>query len=78
MFKLFPSLRNPCLLLSTSGQTRCRDIQASRKKALETLWRQMEDVICVLWPDTLIFQYGSLAVTGMMTPGSDVDVMVSA
>lgn len=37
----------------------------------------MEDAICVLWPDTLIFQYGSYAVTGMMTPDSDVDVMVS-
>lgn len=42
-----------------------------------TLWQRMEDVICLLWPDTLLFPYGSYAVPGMMTPDSDVDVMVS-
>lgn len=57
---------------------RCQDIQERRKKALETLWQRMEDVICLLWPDTLIFPYGSYAVPGMMTPESDVDVMVSS
>lgn len=56
---------------------RCQDIQERRKKALETFWQRMEDVICLLWPDTLIFPYGSYAVPGMMTPDSDVDVMVS-
>lgn len=56
---------------------RCQDIQERRKKSLETLWQRMEDVICLLWPDTLIFPYGSYAVPGMMTPDSDVDVMVS-
>eukprot|EP00752_Nemacystus_decipiens_P011879 g10534.t1 len=55
---------------------RCQDIQERRKKALETLWQRMEDVIRLLWPDTLIFPYGSYAVPGMMTPDSDVDLMV--
>eukprot|EP00903_Cladosiphon_okamuranus_P014633 g13569.t1 len=55
---------------------RCQDIQERRKNALETLWQRMEDVICLLWPDTLIFPYGSYAVPGMMTPDSDLDVMV--
>lgn len=36
----------------------------------------MEDVICVLWPDTLIVPYGSYA-SGMMTADSDVDMVVS-
>lgn len=36
----------------------------------------MEDAICVLWPDTLIVPYGSYA-SGMMTPDSDVDMVVS-
>lgn len=36
----------------------------------------MEDVICVLWPDTVIVPYGSYA-SGMMTADSDVDMVVS-
>lgn len=36
----------------------------------------MEDVICVLWPDTLIVPYGSYA-SGMMTADSDIDMVVS-
>ncbi|CAN0593830.1 unnamed protein product, partial [Ectocarpus sp. 12 AP-2014] len=42
---------------------------------LENLWRRIEDVICLLWPDTVVVPYGSYA-CGMMTPESDVDIMV--
>ncbi|CBN74279.1 conserved unknown protein [Ectocarpus siliculosus] len=54
---------------------RCRDVQEKRKRVLENLWRRIEDVICLLWPDTVVVPYGSYA-CGMMTPESDVDIMV--
>ncbi|CAM9715747.1 unnamed protein product, partial [Hapterophycus canaliculatus] len=54
---------------------RCRDFHDGRKSALDNLWRRIEDLVCLLWPDTVIVPYGSYA-SGMMTPDSDIDIVI--
>ncbi|CAM9912128.1 unnamed protein product, partial [Scytosiphon promiscuus] len=54
---------------------RCQDFQGRRKKALDNLWHRIEDLVCLLWPDAVIFPYGSYA-SGMMTPDSDIDIVI--
>ncbi|CAM9492407.1 unnamed protein product [Sphacelaria rigidula] len=54
---------------------RCRLLEDKRKQALENTFCQVEGVVRLLWPSSSVLPYGSWA-SGMMTPDSDVDLVV--
>lgn len=54
----------------------CRQLQERRQRALEELWCRLEHAIGLLWPGASVLPYGSYA-SGMMTPESDIDLVVS-
>lgn len=54
---------------------RCRLVQERRKQALKGIWGQVEGVVRLMWPSSSVLPYGSWA-SGMMTPDSDLDLVV--
>lgn len=71
--KAFPSI---LVHWHFAGIARCRQFQETRKKALEDVWCRLEEAIHLMWPDASLVSFGSYA-SSMMTPDSDVDLVVS-